>query len=78
MILYFEVYFQNNTIFLLSKLLQLYFLNPCFQNRAASLGEPNLFSPMVQNQICLKELCTALCSPWQYQVSVCISVACKF
>lgn len=63
MILYFEVYFQSNTVFLLSKLLQLYFMNPYFQKRAASLGEPDLFSPMVQNQICLKEMCIALCSP---------------
>lgn len=56
--------FQSNATFLFPDLLQLYFLNPWFQSRATSPGEPSLFAAAVQNQFSPDEMHTIFCSPW--------------
>lgn len=61
---YYEVFFFKAMLhFLFPDLLQLYFLNPWFQSRATSLGEPNLFAAAVQNQFSPDEMCAVFCSP---------------
>jgi len=58
---------------LFSDLLQVCFLNHCFQSRATS-REPNLFSAAVQNQFFPDEMCIVLCCA--QQSGRCISLVC--